>query len=204
MQKKALETALQLNHIALKSEQLEQLLVYLSALNRWNGAYNLTAITDATEQIYKHVLDSLSIRAFITGETICDVGAGAGFPGIPLAIFFPEKKFTLVDSSQKKITFLRHVVITLGLHNVQAIHQRIENLHHSFDHILSRAFASLVDFVNKTRHLAQNKGQWLAMKGLYPSAELAEISGDICIKNVQELSVTGLAAKRHLVILEKR
>lgn len=199
-----LKQALQKNHIALDSAQIEKIEMYLHELNRWNKAYNLTAITDPEEQVYKHIIDSLSVREFIQGSTICDVGTGAGFPGVPLAIFLPEKQFTLVDSNQKKIIFIQQTVKKLDLHNVHAIHQRIETLTEKFDVIISRAFSSLHDFIEKTAHLINKHGQLLAMKGAYPTEELTHISEDFVIKNVRELEISGLQAKRHLVIIEKR
>lgn len=199
-----LKAGLQANHISLSTAQVEKIEHYLQELNRWNKAYNLTAITDPTAQIYKHIIDSLSVREFIQGKNICDVGTGAGFPGIPLAIFFPEKQFTLVDSSQKKIIFIQQTLIKLKLVNVRATPLRIEDLEAPFDTIISRAFSSIQDFIAKTAHLINQGGQLLAMKGAYPAAELTQITEDFVVKNVRELVIFGLPAKRHLVILEKR
>lgn len=199
-----LQRALDNNHISLNPSQIEKIELYLQELNRWNQAYNLTAITEPAEQIYKHIIDSLSVREFIQGEQVCDVGTGAGFPGVMLAIFFPEKHFTVVDSNQKKIIFIQQAVKKIGLNNVTATHQRIEKLTGSFDAIISRAFSSLNNFIEKAAHLLNKDGQLLAMKGAYPTEELTGIPEDFSIKNVRELAIVGLDAQRHIVIIERR
>lgn len=199
-----LQQALDSNRISLSQQQLNLLSTYLDQLNRWNKAYNLTAITDPNEQIYKHIIDSLSIRDIIIGPKVCDVGTGPGLPGIPLAIALPNIHFTLIDSLQKRIIFIQQTLIKLGISNVTAIHQRIEDTQGAFNTILSRAFSSLEDFVTKTQHLLAENGQLLAMKGVYPDSELGQIPKDFNVRNVRKLEIIGLGAERHLVILEKR
>lgn len=199
-----LENALSANKIILSAKQIEQLAIYLQQLNHWNKAYNLTAITDPQEQIYKHIIDSLSIRENILGPKVCDVGTGPGLPGIPLAIALPNIHFTLIDSLQKRIIFIQQTLIKLGISNVTAIHQRIEDTQGSFDTIISRAFSSMHDFVEKTQHLLSKNGQLLAMKGVYPTDELAQIPQDFLVTDVRKLAIIGLDAERHLVIIKRR
>jgi 16S rRNA (guanine527-N7)-methyltransferase len=182
-------------------------MAYLDQLNRWNKTYNLTAIIDPKEQVYKHIIDSLSIRDTIIGPNVCDVGTGPGLPGIPLAIALPNIHFTLVDSSQKRIIFIQQAVIKLGIKNVTAVQQRIEEMtppNEGFNTIISRAFSSLLDFAQKTQHLLADNGQLLAMKGVYPSDELAQIEQDFQVVDVRKLTISGLDAERHLVIIKQR
>lgn len=197
-----LHQALQKNKITLSEQQIEKLALYLDQLNRWNKAYNLTAITDPKEQIYKHIVDSLSIRDFVVGPKVCDVGTGPGLPGIPLAIALPDIHFTLIDSLQKRIIFIQQTLIKLGITNVTAIHQRIEENRGTFNTIISRAFSSIHDFVDKTQHLVAENGQLLAMKGVYPTDELSHIPQDFLVTDVRKLPITGLDAERHLVIIK--
>lgn len=200
---KPLKQALDTNHIVLSEQQIEKLAAYLDQLNRWNKTYNLTAITDPKEQIYKHIIDSLSIREAVIGPKVCDVGTGPGLPGIPLAIALPEFHFTLVDSSQKRIIFIQQALIKLGITNVAAIHQRIEENKDKFNTIISRAFSSLEDFVEKTQHLLTDDGQLLAMKGLYPADEISSLTQSFTVSEVRKLKISGLEAERHLVIIKK-
>lgn len=199
-----LKNALHANNISLSELQITQLEAYLQQLNHWNKAYNLTAITDPTEQIYKHILDSLSIKTFIQGPHIADVGTGAGLPGIPLAIALPYFHFSLIDSNQKRIIFIQQLLIKLGISNVTAIHQRIEQASGTFSTVISRAFSSIQDFIEKTQHLLAHNGQWLAMKGVYPDDEIKQISEDFLTTDVRKLAIVGLDAERHLVIMKRR
>ncbi len=198
-----LKQALDTNHIMLSEQQIEKLAGYLDQLNRWNKTYNLTAITDPKEQVYKHIIDSLSIRDAIIGPKVCDVGTGPGLPGIPLAIVLPNLHFTLVDSSQKRIIFIQQALIKLEITNVTALHQRIEENKDTFNTIISRAFSSIQDFVEKTRHLLADDGQLLAMKGTYPTEELTQIPQDFIIQDVRKLTINGLDAERNLVVIKK-
>ncbi len=197
-----LKQALDTNCITLTEQQIEKLAAYLDQLNRWNKTYNLTAITDHKEQVYKHIVDSLSIRDAIRGPKVCDVGTGPGLPGIPLAIALPDIHFTLVDSSQKRIIFIQHTLMKLGITNVTALHERIEENTDTFNTLISRAFSSIQDFVEKTRHLLANNGQLLAMKGAYPTEELTQIPQDFIVEDVRKLTINGLGAERHLVIIK--
>jgi 16S rRNA (guanine527-N7)-methyltransferase len=155
--------------------------------------------------IFLHILDSLSIHPYLKGEKIIDVGTGAGLPGIPLALFYPEKSFTLIDSNNKKIRFLTQVAYELKLNNVEIIHARCEDYHPAgkFDSILSRAFASIQVMLETTQHLAAVDSLFLAMKGIYPEQEIQGISGEFKLVAVHKLAIHGMKAERHLVCLAK-
>ncbi len=199
-----LQQALDTNRITLSEQQIEKLAAYLEQLNRWNKVYSLTAITDPKEQIYKHLIDSLSVRDMVTGPQVCDVGTGPGLPGIPLAIALPDIHFTLIDSLQKRIIFIQQTLIKLGITNVTAIHQRVEENKGTFNTIISRAFSSIHDFVEKTQHLLTDNGQLLAMKGVYPTDELTQMPQDFLVTDVRKLPIIGLDAERHVVIIKRR
>lgn len=186
-------------------EQIEQWLEYQQLLRRWNKVYNLTSIDEAEAMLTTHLLDSLSVAAFITGSLIADVGSGGGLPGIPLAILFPERKFTLIDAVGKKVRFQRQVTTELQLDNVQAVHSRIEKFkpERPFDQIISRAFSSLSDFVFLTEPVLALNGAWLAMKGRLPEQELAALDKKFEY-TVTPLTVPGLDAERHLVQITQK
>ena len=187
--------------LTLSETQQDKLLHYLALLVKWNRAYNLTAIRDPREMIGKHLLDSLSVVPFISGERLLDVGTGAGLPGIPLAIVYPEKRFELLDSNSKKTRFLTQVSGELGLANVQVHHRRIEagELEPVYDGILSRAFASLADMTRDCGPLLAGGGELLAMKGQYPEQELSQLPKPYIVKGSHALVVPGLTGERHLI-----
>lgn len=180
----------------------QQLLVdYLALLSKWNQTYNLTAIRDEGQMVTRHLLDSLAIAGHVTGQRLIDVGTGAGLPGIPLAIVFPQRELHLLDSNGKKTRFLFQVKTTLGLDNM-VIHQaRVETFRAAepFDAVLSRAFASLPDMVRDCRHLLAPGGRLLAMKGERPTQELEAVSRMGAVVAVYSLAVPGLDEQRHLV-----
>ena len=181
----------------------DPLLAYLDLLQRWNSAYNLTAIREPREIVIRHLLDSLSVLPFIGSGAVLDAGTGAGLPGVPLAIFRPAQEFTLLDSIGKKIRFLRQVKRELGLANVQPVQARLET-HlpaHPYETIISRAFSSLADFAEGCRQLMTPTTRLLAMKGQDPLAERRQLPGWIRVDSVQELGVPGLQEQRHLVIM---
>jgi 16S rRNA (guanine527-N7)-methyltransferase len=188
------------------SKQVSSLCSYVELLDKWNRAYNLTAIRDTGSMITHHLLDSLAILPWIRPGRLLDVGTGAGLPGIPLAITCPEYPFTLLDSNGKKTRFLLQVLAELGLGNVSVVQQRVEHMVDTtgFDMVLSRAFASLNDMVVATDHLLAEGGCWLAMKGIYPAAELGQLPPGIEIQKVDAIAVPHLAAQRHLVILQRQ
>ena len=187
--------------LGLDQGQQTQLLEYLALLARWNKAYNLTAVRDTAQMVTRHLLDSLVIAPHIHGQRLIDVGTGAGLPGIPLAILFPQRQFHLLDSNGKKTRFLFQVKTALRLDNIVVHHARVESFQPTglFDVVLSRAFASLQDMVDGCRHLLVPNGRFLAMKGAYPADELEVVSTQCELKAVYPLAVPGLAEQRHLV-----
>lgn len=191
--------------VALSDSQAAQLLAYMALLNKWNKAYNLTAVRDPDEMVSRHLLDSLSVLPFVGAGRWLDVGSGGGMPGVILAIMLPDNEFTLLDSNGKKTRFLTQVKMELGLDNLQVVNSRVEAFSPdlSFDGIVSRAFSSLADFSHLTRHLSTVETQWLAMKGLYPDEELQVLPEDFRVQRSVELSVPGSVASRHLLILQR-
>lgn len=183
----------------------ERLLGYLDLLVKWNKAYNLTAVRDPDEMVSRHLLDSLSIVPHVAAGQWLDVGSGGGMPGIPLAILFPESRFTLLDSNGKKTRFLTQAKIELGLDNLEVVHARVEAFQPAtpFTGIVSRAFSAIDDFANWTRHLGDNQTQWLAMKGLHPDDELAKLPADFRVAAAHVLAVPGCQGQRHLLILRR-
>ncbi|MEH6388074.1 MAG: 16S rRNA (guanine(527)-N(7))-methyltransferase RsmG [Pseudomonas profundi] len=198
------EGARQLN-IPLSDDQARQLLAYLTLLNKWNKAYNLTAVRDPAEMVSRHLLDSLSILPFVEGNSWLDVGSGGGMPGLILAIMRPDAHFTLLDSNGKKTRFLTQAKVELQLANVEVVNSRVENFspEKAFDGIVSRAFSSMADFVNLTRHLSNTHTRWLAMKGLYPDEELVALPEDVEVLRSEQLTVPGCQGSRHLLILRR-
>ncbi len=185
------------------SLQRDQLLAYLELLISWNKAYNLTAIRDPAQMIALHLLDSLTVLPHVTGEHLIDVGTGAGLPGIPLAIMYPDKQFTLLDSNGKKTRFLFQVRCHLGLTNVTEIQSRVEQHQprECYDAVLSRAFTSIADMVDKCHHLLAAQGVFLAMKGKFPQSELSEVAKDYKVETSHTLQVPGVEGERHLIVI---
>jgi 16S rRNA (guanine527-N7)-methyltransferase len=188
-------------NLKVTDQQVDQLLNFIKLIEKWNKAYNLTAIRDRDEMARLHILDSLAIVPHIEGKRIIDIGTGAGLPGIPLAICLPEDGFTLLDSNAKKTRFVQQVVLELKLKNVEVLHSRVENYHpeQTYDAVLTRAFASLPDIVKLTAHLLSKEGVLLAMKGQSLDAELAEITAK---KSVISVSVPGTDVERCLVRIQ--
>jgi 16S rRNA (guanine527-N7)-methyltransferase len=196
--------------------QCEQLIRYVELLTHWNSAYNLTAVRDPEEMISRHILDSLVIAPFITAKHLLDVGTGAGIPGIPLAIIKPEMHVDLLDSNGKKTRFLQQAKTELGLNNIRIFQARAE--HHKsglYTQIISRAFASLVDFVECTETQLVADGQWLAMKGQFPAEELQALADQTqkrqktqaqtaVLETSHRLNVPGSEGERHLVVLSRQ
>ncbi|HSR65991.1 MAG TPA: 16S rRNA (guanine(527)-N(7))-methyltransferase RsmG [Xanthomonadaceae bacterium] len=181
------------------------LLAYLALLARWNATYNLTAIRDPREMLTKHLLDSLAMQAFVADGTLADLGTGPGLPGIPLAIARPGLRVTLVESNGKKARFLRAAVRELGLPNAEVAESRIEGLDRpgAFDQITARALATLPQIIAFGGPLLKRGGRLLAMKGTRPDDEIAELPDGWWLQSVQPLTVPGLAAERHLVIVAR-
>ena len=180
----------------------QKLLAFRDLLLKWNKTYNLTALRDPAQAISHHLLDSLAILPQLDVGNLLDVGSGGGLPGIPLAIARPELQVCMVDTVQKKTTFLQQAVIELGLKNVTVNHARVEEMQGQYAQITSRAFAELGLFVSLTRHLLAPNGRWLAMKGIRPDDELKALPADITVEAIIPLTVPGLGAERHLIILK--
>lgn len=193
--------------VALDARQHELLMGYLALLIKWNKAYNLTAVRNPDEMVSRHLLDSLSVVSFVAerGNDWLDVGSGGGMPGVPLAILFPERRFTLLDSNGKKTRFLTQVKLELGLDNLGVVNARVEAFRpeQPFAGIVSRAFSALEDFANWTRHLGDRDTHWLAMKGLRPDDELARMPEDFKVEAEHTLAVPGCQGQRHLLILRR-
>lgn len=180
----------------------QRLLAFRDLLLKWNKTYNLTALRDPEQAISHHLLDSLAILPFVADGPLLDVGAGGGLPGIPLAIARPQLSVSLVDTVQKKATFLQQAAIQLDLKNVAAHHARVEEMTGQYAQISSRAFAELKLFVELTRHLLAPGGHWLAMKGTRPDGEIAALPADIVVERIIPLHVPGVDAERHLILMK--
>jgi len=202
MSQHSLSTGLAELGIALSEEVQGKLLTFRDLLLKWNKTYNLTALRDPELAISHHLLDSLAILPQVGAGPLLDVGSGGGLPGIPLAIARPELAVSMVDTVQKKTTFLQQAVIELGLKNVTVHHARVEAMQGQYAQISSRAFAEIGLFVSLTRHLLAPGGRWLAMKGVRPDEELQALPADITVEAIIPLTVPGLAAERHLIILK--
>ena len=191
--------------IDLPADVQERLLAYAAFLEKWNRTYSLTALRDPKLAVSHHLLDSLAIMPYVNASTLLDVGSGGGQPGIPLAIARPELAVTLLDSNSKKTAFLQQAVIELGLKNVQVVTARVEEFKPAapFAAITSRAFAELADFVGLTRHLLAPGGEWLAMKGLRPVAEMNKLPAGVSVTAVHRLLVPGVDGERHLVVMRE-
>lgn len=205
---------IELAHIQAAIDDLEQELpanaadkfaVLLGELDKWNCKVNLTAIRDGGEMITGHLLDSLVARPFLEGERVLDVGTGAGFPGLPLAVAEPQRRFVLVDSSNKKIQFVQHVTGLLGLGNVIAVKARTEDYApgERFDTVIARAVAALPRLLEIAGHHVGEGGVFVALKGRHPAEETEQLpAGWNCA--VTELSVPGLdSGSRHAVLMRR-
>lgn len=189
--------------LSLPPEAVPRLLDYQALLQRWNAAYNLTAVRDPDEMITRHLLDSLAILPYVQGRTLADLGTGPGLPGIVLAIAAPGRQILLVDSNGKKVRFLREAIRSLKLEGVRAEQSRVEDVEGQFDCVTARAFASLADMLGWGGHLLAPDGIWLAMKGKLPDDELPGIPPGFALRSTHELTVPGLPAERHLLVLAR-
>ena len=199
--------------LSLDDGQAHRLLDYLALLAKWGGVYNLTAVRDPQEMLHHHLLDSLAVVAplcrHLTGRglqtaQLLDVGAGAGLPGVVLAICLPLLQVRCVDTVAKKAAFVQQVAGALRLPNLQGIHARVEKMQGTFDVVTSRAFASLADFTQLSAHLLSAEGVWMAMKGKPPHDEVAALGTDVEMFHVEPLQVPGLDAQRCLVWMRPR
>jgi 16S rRNA (guanine527-N7)-methyltransferase len=180
-----------------------RLLDYIALLARWNTTYNLTAVRDPADMVARHLLDSLAIAPYVTGDSLLDVGTGPGLPGIPLALLAPERRVDLLDTNGKKARFLREAVRQLKLPHVRVLKQRVEDAEGSYDCITARAFATLADMLRLGGHLLAPHGRWLAMKGRRPDEEIAALPAGFRVEAVHPLKVPGVEGERHLVVIAR-
>lgn len=193
-------------NLEVSEETVEKLLWYMELLKEWSLTYNLIARQDRSALLGRHMLDSLSIGPYVQPGTLLDVGTGAGFPGLPLAIINPQLQATLIDGAGKKIRFIRHVVRTLKLDNVEALDVRAEALDPAlkFNNITCRAFSTLADFVDLVKPQIDAGTRLLAMKGEYPKKEIKDLPEWVKVDTVEKLTVPYLQAERHLVIMSQK
>lgn len=198
-----LETGIAALALSLPAGAVDKLLDYLQLLQKWNQAYNLTAVRDPAEMVTRHLLDSLAVAPFLDGERFADVGTGAGLPGIPLAIALPHARFTLVDSNGKKIRFVTQAIAELGLSNAFAMQQRVEAWQPAqpFDGVLSRAFTSLAEMAARCDQLLAPAGRFYALKGLKPDDELSDLPKRYIVDACHALRVPGESGERHLIVI---
>ena len=192
-------------NLSLPPEMQQKLLDYVALVEKWNKVYNLTAVREVDKMLTHHLLDSLAVVPHVaTAKTILDVGSGAGLPGIPLALALPGTHVTLLDSNHKKAAFLNQAAIELKLNNVAVICERVEKyqLKQMFSVVISRAFSDLPEFVALAGSLVAPGGTLLAMKGVNPFEEIAQLKGGFKLCGVTPLAVPGLEAERHLVFMK--
>lgn len=189
--------------IDLDGTEQARLLAYLALLAKWNQAYNLTAVRDATEMVPRHLLDSLAALPYIHGTSLADIGSGGGLPGIPLAIARPDLNITLIESNGKKARFLREAARSLPLPNVRVIEARVQMAAGLFDTVTCRAFASLQDMLLWGAHLLAPGGRWLALKGRLDRDELAAIPPDFRVEAIHSLTVPGVDGERCVIELAR-
>ncbi|MCE9639081.1 MAG: 16S rRNA (guanine(527)-N(7))-methyltransferase RsmG [Betaproteobacteria bacterium] len=180
-----------------------QLADYLALIAKWNRVHNLTAVRESAKMVSVHALDSLAVVPHLKAGSVVDVGSGAGLPGIPLALMWPQARVVLLDSNHKKAVFLRQAAIELGLKNVEVVCERAESWRpaEKFDLVISRAFSDLPEFVKLAGHLCAAGGVLAAMKGVYPDEELAQLPSTFTVQDARPLKVPGLNAERHLILL---
>jgi 16S rRNA (guanine527-N7)-methyltransferase len=194
--------------LTLSEDTQQKLVSYIELLHKWNAVHNLTAITEPLEMMKRHILDSLTVCPFLDRnkvKTVLDVGTGAGLPGIVLALCFQDCSFVLLDSQQKKINFVQHVVLSLKLENVSPICHRVETYKPAlpFDWVISRAYASLYQFADSAGHLCGKEGRLVAMKGHLSLEEKESLPKGYQIESCETLDVPMLSANRCLVFLKK-
>jgi 16S rRNA (guanine527-N7)-methyltransferase len=189
--------------LALPASAMDQLANYLDLLVKWNRVYNLTAIHDEAKLVSHHVLDSLAVVRHLPDGNIVDVGSGAGLPGIPIAISCPDRVVVLLDSNHKKGAFLKQATAELGLASTQVVIERVEVYRPAelFKTVISRAFSDMADFVKLAGHLCASNGVMIAMKGLRPDEEMAQLPSSWNVTKTVRLEVPQLEASRHLVFL---
>lgn len=195
--------------LSISDQQIDKLVAYVELLAKWNKAYNLTSVRDPKDMVVKHIMDSIVVSPHLQPLTavnnqFIDVGTGPGLPGVPLAIVNPDLQFTLLDSLGKRVRFLTHVKHELGLDNIEPVQSRVEEFEGQYAGVLSRAFASISDMVNWSKHLVADQGRFLALKGQHDQEEIAALPDFVKVEEVISLQVPKLDADRHLVVVEKR
>nr|WP_269783457.1 16S rRNA (guanine(527)-N(7))-methyltransferase RsmG [Marinibactrum halimedae] len=194
--------------IELSTAQVDLLIQYVTLFHKWNKTYNLSAIRNIEEVVDRHILDSLSVFAYLPqgAQRFIDVGTGGGLPGIPLAIVRPDMQVTMLDSNGKKTRFLFQVLLELGLKNAAVVNERVERYQPDmlFDGVISRAFASLWDMVSGCEHLLHCEGFFWAMKGVYPQSEIEELPERFQLEQSYEIQVARCDGQRHLLKLSKQ
>jgi len=196
-----LQRGIQQLGLNVEKNELELLLDFINLIEKWNKTYNLTSVRNKEDMARLHILDSLTVSPHLKGNRIADIGTGAGLPGIPLAIFFSDKEFTLVDSNSKKTRFVQQAVLELKLKNVKVVHQRVEKLTGDlFSSVIMRAFSSIQDIMSLSRHLIAPQGILLAMKGRVPNEGLTGIAEPY---TVIPLNVPDIEGERCLIRIEE-
>lgn len=200
-----LETGMAELGLKLPTDAPAMLCSYIEVLQQWNRKYNLTAVRAPAQIVSRHILDSLAAAPWVHGTRVLDVGTGAGLPGIPLAVAFPERHFTLLDSHGKKTRFVTHAATVLGLRNVEVVQARVETYRapEPFATVITRAFAALGEFLGVSAHLGASGTRWLAMKGVPPADELQALPAEFRLLAVHALKVPGLDAARCVVEVER-
>ena len=200
-----LNQGLEQMNINLSNQIKESLIDYLILLDKWNKIYNLTGVKEIEKMVSVHLLDSLSAMPYIFGDMILDVGTGAGLPGIPLALCYPDKSFYLLDSNKKKTRFLNQVKIELQINNLYIESSRLENYQQNqcFHTIISRAFGSVKTIEPCVKYLCQNCGNIVMMKGSYEKLSKEEIPSSLMQYNIEKISIPGIFEEKHIVILKK-
>ncbi len=191
--------------IPLSEPILNRLIAYLRLLQKWNRAYNLTAVRDIQQMVSRHLLDSLSVLPLLQGSRLIDVGSGAGLPGIPLALARPEMEFTLLDSNAKKTRFLLQAIAELELPNIGIVHSRVENYQPArlYDTVTTRAFASLAEMLACTQHLLATGGSFVALKGINVQQETENLPAGFTISELNPLEIPGSDSLRYAVIIQR-
>ncbi len=186
-------------------EHQQQLIKLVELLNKWNKAFNLTAVRKPSDMLVKHIMDSIVVSPHLEGQRFIDVGTGPGLPGLPLAILNPDKTFYLLDSLGKRIRFITQAIHELGIKNVVAVHSRVEDFdpEQGFDGVISRAFASLDDMLDWCHHLPNANGKFYALKGVVPQDEIDNLRVGLTLDRVQLLHVPELDGERHLVLIKQ-
>ena len=200
LQKMLAQTELEVTEL-----QQNQLVQLVELLDKWNKAYNLTSVREPHQMLVKHIMDSIVVSPYLQGQRLIDVGTGPGLPGLPLAILNPDKKFILLDSLGKRLRFIRQAVLALGLKNVEFVQSRVEEYQpeEKFDVVLSRAFASLQDMLFWCKHLPNENGHFLALKGQFPEQEIAQLDKQFEFIESISLHVPNLEGERCLVKVKR-